>query len=127
MRSRVSTATATSGRSSESVSSRSVRRCCLAPKPSTPRITTLVASPWRGEDVAQRVGEEAIAGAVALAEVDGELERRRRSQRASELAAEPGDGDARDEADRAGSPTPRRSSPSSASRWLSSIQVLNVV
>ena len=47
--------------------------------------------PVGGEDVAQRVGEEAVAGAVALAEVDGQLERR--SQRRSQLAAQPHRGD----------------------------------
>jgi hypothetical protein len=41
------TANETIGRSSERVSRRSVRRACLAPKPSTPRSTRLVSSSWR--------------------------------------------------------------------------------
>ena len=47
MRARASTATETIGRSSDSVSSRSVCRWCLTPKPATPRSTRLVRSRWR--------------------------------------------------------------------------------
>ena len=43
MRGRLSTATAISGRSSDSVSDRSVRSRCLAPNPSAPRSRMLVA------------------------------------------------------------------------------------
>ncbi len=75
MRAGVSTATETIGRSSESVSSRSVCRWCLTPKPATPRSTRLVRSCVAGVEIGQRVGQEAIAGAVALAEVGRQLQR----------------------------------------------------
>ena len=65
-----STAIETTGKSSESDSSRSVRSRCPAPKPAMPRSTTLSRSPCRAKIAGERVGEEAAVGAVALPEVD---------------------------------------------------------
>ena len=71
---RVSTATDTTGRSSDRLSSRSERRWCLSPKPSAPRSRMLVATAVPSEQVQLRVGEEPPVDPVPLAEVGGELE-----------------------------------------------------
>ena len=80
----VSTASATIGRSSESVSSRSLCRPCLTPKPSIPRNSALARTACRSKTVDQRIREQPPAGAIALAEVGRQPQSRPRSSAASE-------------------------------------------
>ena len=84
-----STAIATSGRSSDSVSSRSVRRWCLTPKPRAAAQQQARAQPAPRVRRHQRVGEDPAAVGVALAEVRRQREQRRASQRRPELAPGP--------------------------------------
>ena len=82
--------------------------------------------PVAAVDVEQLVGEQPVVGAVALAEIGRELQavlvHSVRSDRAAEWRRADADDEADDDVD-----DRARDSPSSASRWVSSIQVENVV
>ena len=123
-----STAIATSGRSSESVSSRSVLQVVLDPEAlDAAHQDRCAATPARrdGED---RVGEEAAVGRVALAEVDRELQRRRAFTASLPIrdpepraATTPSDQADRDVGDAERRPRrPRRAAGSRTSRWRTS-------
>ena len=79
-----------------------------------------------GEGRHERVGDRAAREAVALADVDRELQRR--GAHSASPSARPSAATARPRTSGTRRPaTPARSRPSSASRWLSSIQVEKVV
>ena len=126
VRSRVSTAIATAGRSSDNVSELSVRRWCLRPNPSTPRSSTLVAISMTAEQVQQGVGDEPAPDPVAFTEVHRQLEAVRVHARVPIHRPSGGGGDTQDQADDDLSAA-ERFWRSSVSRCVSNIHVENVV